>query len=111
MQHNLIRIPLDCLGNCMYHREAQCCTGYSPLLTFQVDDLDTIIPRLIQHGAALDGPVKHQPYAKIAALRSPDGHMLGLYEPANLPDDGDTKTAAAAAAQAHLQQQTKDSDL
>lgn len=90
--------------------EAQCCTGYSPLLTFQVDDLDTIIPRLIQAGAALDGPVKHQPYAKIAALRSPDGHMLGLYEPANLPNNGDTKAAAAAAAQTHLQHQNSKID-
>lgn len=67
--------------------------------------MDAAIPRLIQSGAALDGPIRYLPYAKIAALRSPHGHMLGLYEPANLPADGDAKVAAAAAAQTHLDNQ------
>lgn len=64
--------------------------------------MDDVVPKLIQLGAALDGAVRYESYGKIAAVRSPDGHMIGLYEKANLPDDADTALAAAAAAQAHL---------
>lgn len=64
--------------------------------------MDSTVPRLVSLGAVLDGPIRYEPYGKVAAVRSPDGHMVGLYESANLPDDGDMKVAAAAAAQAHL---------
>lgn len=61
-----------------------------------------MVPRLIQLGACLDGSIRYEAYGKLAAVRSPDGHMVGLYERANLPDNGDTNVAAAAAANAHL---------
>jgi catechol 2,3-dioxygenase-like lactoylglutathione lyase family enzyme len=35
--------------------EAQLCTAYSPSLTFEVDQLDVIIPKCIQMGAHLFG--------------------------------------------------------
>eukprot|EP00054_Salpingoeca_dolichothecata_P021611 m.138795 g.138795 ORF g.138795 m.138795 type:complete len:145 (+) comp24047_c0_seq6:177-611(+) len=57
-------------------------TGYSPMLNFDVKDLDSVLPELIQHGAHLDGAVQHTPHGKAAALRSPDGHMIGLFESA-----------------------------
>jgi hypothetical protein len=82
--------------------EAQCSPGYSPFLTFQVDDMDSAIPRLLGLGAVLDGAVIYNAYGKTAAVRTPDGHMLGLYELAGLPDDGDTALAAAAAAAARM---------
>ncbi len=63
--------------------------GYSPLLTFDVDDLDDALPRLLGLGAALDGPVRRELYGTTAALRAPCGHMIGLHEPAGLPEDGD----------------------
>lgn len=91
-----------CIHTVYTYSESQCSTGYSPLLTFEVDDMDGMIPRLIQLGASLDGSIRYEAYGKMAAVRSPDGHMVGLYEPANLPDDGDTKIAAAAAAKSHL---------
>lgn len=84
--------------------ESQCSSGYSPLITFEIEDMDHTVPRLIQFGAALDGSIQYLPYGKLASLRSPDGHMLGLYEPANLPGDARTSIAAAAAAKVHLEQ-------
>lgn len=62
--------------------EAQVTTGYSPLLQFQVDNMDDVIAKCVQLGGNLDGPIQYPAHGKIAALRSPDGHMIGIYEPA-----------------------------
>ncbi len=62
--------------------EAQVSTGYSPLLQFQVQDMDTTIAKCVQLGGQLDGPIQYPAHGKVAALRSPEGHMIGLYEPA-----------------------------
>lgn len=63
--------------------EAQVSTGYSPLLSFTVKDMDSTVNNLLRLGAALDGPIKYPVQGKVAALRAPDGHMLGLFEPAD----------------------------
>lgn len=62
-------------------------TGYSPMLNFDVADLNTTITSLISHGAVMDGPIQYPEMGKVAAVRSPDGHMIGLFEPAeeNIP--------------------------
>eukprot|EP00531_Pseudo-nitzschia_arenysensis_P019895 CAMPEP_0116141676 /NCGR_PEP_ID=MMETSP0329-20121206/14505_1 /TAXON_ID=697910 /ORGANISM="Pseudo-nitzschia arenysensis, Strain B593" /LENGTH=133 /DNA_ID=CAMNT_0003636867 /DNA_START=183 /DNA_END=584 /DNA_ORIENTATION=- len=62
--------------------EAQITTGYSPLLQFQVENMDEVVARCVQLGGNLDGPIQYPAHGKIAALRSPDGHMIGIYEPA-----------------------------
>ena len=62
--------------------EAALSTGYSPLLTFSVTDMDTTIAACVQAGGNLDGPIQYPAHGKVAALRSPHGHMIGLYEPA-----------------------------
>eukprot|EP00850_Spirogloea_muscicola_P014776 SM000108S14220 [mRNA] locus=s108:437043:437946:+ [translate_table: standard] len=64
--------------------EAPVTTGYTPFLHFDVDDLDATVTRLLSLGANLDGPIKYRPHGKIAALRAPDGQMLGLFEPSAL---------------------------
>lgn len=61
--------------------EAQLSAGYSPFLNFDVDDMDMIVARCVQMGANLDGPIQYPAMGKVAALRAPDGHMIGLYEP------------------------------
>lgn len=61
--------------------EASLSVGYSPLLNFDVDDMDTVVARCVQMGAHLDGPIQYPAHGKVAALRAPDGHMIGLYEP------------------------------
>ncbi|KAL9180088.1 hypothetical protein ACHAXT_008058 [Thalassiosira profunda] len=55
--------------------------GYSPFLNFDVDDMDMTVARCVQMGANLDGPIQYPAHGKVAALRAPDGHMIGLYEP------------------------------
>lgn len=62
--------------------EAQVSTGYSPLLSFHVSNLDQSVADCVQAGGTLDGPVQFPAHGKVAALRTPDGHMIGLYEPA-----------------------------
>ena len=64
--------------------EAQVTTGYSPLLQFQVENMDDVIAKCVQLGGNLDGPIQYPAHGKIAALRSPDGHMIGIYEAASL---------------------------
>ncbi|CAM9786782.1 unnamed protein product [Phaeothamnion confervicola] len=63
--------------------EAVCSVGYSPLLCFDVADMESTVQRCLQMGAHLDGPIKYPAYGKVASLRSPDGHMIGLFEPAH----------------------------
>ena len=62
--------------------ESQLCTGYSPVLNFDVVDMDDTIARCVQMGANLDGPIQYPAHGKVAALRTPGGQMIGLYEPA-----------------------------
>jgi hypothetical protein len=40
--------------------EAQVSTGYSPLLNFQVDDMDATSAKCVQLGGQLDGPIQEQ---------------------------------------------------
>jgi predicted enzyme related to lactoylglutathione lyase len=61
--------------------EAMMSTGYTPLLNLQVHDLDSVVAAAVQAGAHLDGPIQYPAHGKIASLRTPDGHMVGLHEP------------------------------
>lgn len=61
--------------------ESKVSTGYSPLLTFEVKDMDRIIATCCQMGGHLDGPIQYPAYGKIAAMRAPCGHMIGIFEP------------------------------
>jgi len=49
--------------------ESQCSSGYSPLINFEISDMDRTIPKLIELGAHLDGPILHQPYGKVRPRR------------------------------------------
>lgn len=72
--------------------EAMRTTGYSPFICFDVADMDSTIVRLLQLGASLDGPLKYPAYGKLGVVRSPDGHMIGLFEPAAAAADGTSST-------------------
>jgi len=82
MEMSLTELKSKCVYICKY-READCSTGYSPILSFEVDDMDSTIQRIMMLGGRLDGPIKYPIEGKIASVRSPDGHMIGLFE-ANL---------------------------
>eukprot|EP00887_Chlorella_sp_A99_P002096 scaffold21.g2096.t1 len=60
--------------------EAYCTTGYSPVLSFDVEDLQDTLMRCLSLGAQMDGAIQHSPRGTVAALRGPDGHMISLIE-------------------------------
>lgn len=64
------------------HSEPQLSVGYSPILSFEVNDMDSVVAKCAQMGGHLDGPIQYPAHGKVAALRAPCGHMIGLYEPA-----------------------------
>lgn len=64
--------------------EAHRTCGYTPFLSFDVEDMDVMVPKLLQLGGTLDGPIKYHAHGKVAALRAPDGPMISLFE-ANVP--------------------------
>lgn len=61
--------------------EAQLSIGYSPILTFEVAEMNQVVQNCIQMGAHLDGAIQYPAHGKVASMRTPDGHMIGLYEP------------------------------
>ena len=44
--------------------EAQRTTGYSPLLSFTVTDMDVTVNNLLRLGAVLDGPIKYPAWGR-----------------------------------------------
>lgn len=43
--------------------------------------MDQAIQRVLGLGAHLDGPIKYPAHGAVASVRSPDGHMIGLFQP------------------------------
>lgn len=61
--------------------ESQLSFGYSPWITFEVDNLSQRIATCAQAGAHLDGPIQYPAHGSVAVMRTPDNHMIGLYQP------------------------------
>jgi len=80
----------------VHSNEAQLSTGYSPWITFEVDEMDPTVAAAVQAGAHLDGPIQYPAHGKVAMLRSPDNHMIGLYEPAVQRSNTDDATTTAS---------------
>ncbi len=57
-------------------------TGASPILSFHVDDISATIAKLEEMGATLEGKVREPSFGKVAAMRTPDGSILSLLQPA-----------------------------
>mmetsp|Transcript_10340 Transcript_10340/g.23925 ORF Transcript_10340/g.23925 Transcript_10340/m.23925 type:complete len:125 (+) Transcript_10340:176-550(+) len=62
-------------------KEAQLSVGYSPMLSFEVKDMDSVVVKCTQMGAHLDGTIQYPAHGKVASVRTPDNHILGFYEP------------------------------
>ncbi|OKH15132.1 VOC family protein [[Limnothrix rosea] IAM M-220] len=56
-------------------------TGSSPILSFTVDDVHQAIADLEALGGNLEGRVREPSFGKVAAVRSPQGHLVSLLEP------------------------------
>lgn len=61
--------------------ESDAQVGSSPILSFNVDDIHAVIGNLENLGAKLEGNVREPSFGKVAAMRTPDGHLLSLLQP------------------------------
>ncbi len=59
--------------------------GSSPILSFHVEDVHAALAKLEERGAALEGRIREPSFGKVAAVRTPDGHLLSLLQPAAQP--------------------------
>ena len=59
-------------------------TGGSPILSFHVDNLVETIAKLESLGGQLEGRIREPSFGKVAAVRSPEGHLLSLLLPATV---------------------------
>ncbi|RUT00179.1 glyoxalase [Dulcicalothrix desertica PCC 7102] len=59
-------------------------TGDSPILSFNVDDIHQVIATLENMGAKLEGRVREPSFGKVAAVRTPDKHLLSLLQPSTV---------------------------
>ncbi|MGK7875807.1 MAG: VOC family protein [Xenococcaceae cyanobacterium] len=57
-------------------------SGSSPILSFHVDDVYATIATLEEMGAKLEGSVREPSFGKVAAMRTPDGSIVSLLQPA-----------------------------
>lgn len=65
----------------MHGAEHQAEVGGSPILSFHVENLPETIAKLESLGASLQGRVREPSFGKVAAMRSPEGHLLSLLQP------------------------------
>ena len=52
------------------------------ILSFHVDDVQAAVAKLEGLGAKLEGDIREPSFGKVAAVRTPDGHLLSLLQPA-----------------------------
>lgn len=55
--------------------------GSSPILSFQVDDVQASVNALESLGGTLEGRIREPSFGKVAAMRTPDGHLVSLLQP------------------------------
>ena len=61
--------------------------GYTPILNFDVPNIEDAVHAALERGGMLDGSIKYKNFGKVAAIRSPDGYTLGLFEPSVSEED------------------------
>jgi predicted enzyme related to lactoylglutathione lyase len=62
-------------------------------LVFSVNDLDVACEELRRRGAEFLGPPADRPYGRVAYLRDPEGHEIGLLEEPPESSDGYRRVA------------------
>jgi catechol 2,3-dioxygenase-like lactoylglutathione lyase family enzyme len=60
--------------------ESQLQPGYTPILHFEVDDVQTRVNAALALGGRLDGKIQYETHGAVACVRTPDGHMIGMYQ-------------------------------
>jgi len=57
----------------------------SPILSFVVDDVEASVAALEGLGAKLNGDIREPSFGKVAAMNTPEGHMVSLLQPNPAP--------------------------
>lgn len=61
--------------------------GDSPMIVFSMDEggIDDVVAGLAAQGVTIVTPVSHAPDGWSAEIQDPDGHVLSMYQPENMP--------------------------
>ncbi len=59
-------------------------SGGAPILSFHVDDIHESIATLEGMGAQLEGNIREPSFGKVAAMRTPEGSLISLLQPASV---------------------------
>ncbi len=81
LSSNMAEIDANGTKIIMHGVEEEPTTGSSPILSFHVDDLVETIAKLEALGGKLEGRIREPSFGKVAAVRSPEGHLLSLLQP------------------------------
>jgi len=61
--------------------ETQLSSSYSPIMTFEVPEMDETIAAAVTAGGIMDGPVKFKEFGRVAQVRVGEGGvMVGFFE-------------------------------
>ncbi|KKJ00663.1 VOC family protein [Prochlorothrix hollandica] len=76
---------LDAGGTTLAFHAAEGSSGSdSPILSFHVTDVEAMVASLESLGASLEGRIREPAFGKVAAVRTPDGHLVSLLQPSGL---------------------------
>jgi predicted enzyme related to lactoylglutathione lyase len=70
-------------------------------IVFGVEDVDGESAELRQRGAQVDGP-KDRPYGRVAYVKDPEGHLIGLWQVPSTPPAADPVVGRFASIAARL---------
>ncbi|CAL54308.1 Glyoxalase-like domain [Ostreococcus tauri] len=60
--------------------ESQLTPGYTPILVFEVADVNARVNAALRAGGRLDGKIAYDARGATACVRAPDGHVIGLFQ-------------------------------
>ncbi|MEB3163740.1 MAG: VOC family protein [Prochlorothrix sp.] len=73
---------LDAGGTTLAFHAAENAQGSdSPILSFHVTDVEAAVAQLESLGGSLEGRIREPAFGKVAAVRTPDGHLVSLLQP------------------------------
>jgi len=68
----------------LHHSPGGTNCGEATILSFNVDDIHASLADLEAMGGMLEGEIRGPSFGKVAAVRSPEGHLISLLEPATV---------------------------
>ncbi|MEO0854481.1 MAG: VOC family protein, partial [Cyanobacteria bacterium J06648_11] len=66
----------------LHHAPGGANCGEATILSFNVEDIHAALAELEAVGGTLEGTIREPSFGKVAAVRSPEGHLISLLQPA-----------------------------